>query len=78
VVSFKVLFQHLHGGAEENHGDLQSGCLVSRPRFESGISRITSRIANHYIAAFGSLWTWWQNFGFHKSREILHSGIAIH
>jgi hypothetical protein len=39
MVKFKVLYQHLPGGTEENQ-EPQSAQPVSGPRFEPGTSRI--------------------------------------
>jgi hypothetical protein len=49
---FKVLFQHLPGGAEGNHIKPQSGQLVAKLRFETGIFWIQNKSANHSATVF--------------------------
>jgi hypothetical protein len=43
----RVLSQHSPGGIEENHGKPQSEELISRPRFELGISRMWFSVLYH-------------------------------
>jgi hypothetical protein len=41
------------GDTEENDHKIQSACLVTVLRFETGASRIRSRCADQHTAAFG-------------------------